>query len=186
MVARGKDLTGKVYNMVTVVERRGNDKWGNANYLCRCECGKEFERLSQHIRDPKVISCGCYKKRRGPDSKSWKGFGVVGAAFMNRITKHSKRRGIIFDLTCEYLNELFIEQNERCALSGVKLTMPLVGNKYKVKGNASVDRIDSNRGYVEGNVQWVHRDINFMKQQFSQEHFIEMCEKVVRHNNRNT
>jgi len=47
---------------------------------------------------------------------------------------------------------------------------------------ASLDRIDSSKGYIEGNVQWVHRKINMMKQSYTQEEFIELCQAVVRNN----
>lgn len=41
-----------------------------------------------------------------------------------------------------------------------------------------LDRIDSSKGYIEGNVQWVHKDVNMMKQNYSQKYFIEMCKKI--------
>jgi hypothetical protein len=46
---------------------------------------------------------------------------------------------------------------------------------------ASVDRIDSSKGYIKGNVQWVHKTINKMKWGYSQGEFIEFCEAVVKH-----
>lgn len=44
----------------------------------------------------------------------------------------------------------------------------------------SIDRIDSSVGYVEGNMQWVHKDVNRMKQEFSESYFIETCRLVCR------
>ena len=35
---------------------------------------------------------------------------------------------------------------------------------------------------IEGNVQWVHKDINKMKVDFEQPTFIQLCELVVTHN----
>jgi hypothetical protein len=43
---------------------------------------------------------------------------------------------------------------------------------------ASLDRIDSKKGYVEGNVHWVHKDVNMMKRNFTEEYFINLCETV--------
>jgi hypothetical protein len=43
------------------------------------------------------------------------------------------------------------------------------------KNTASLDRIDSSRGYIEGNVQWVHKMANMCKQHYSQKRFIDMC-----------
>ena len=47
------------------------------------------------------------------------------------------------------------------------------------KMNKSLDRVDSSKGYIEGNVQWVHKMVNMSKQQYTQEEFIEMCTAVV-------
>ena len=53
---------------------------------------------------------------------------------------------------------------------------------YK-KISASLDRIDNNIGYIEGNVQWVHKWINVMKGAMSNECFIFLCNKVAENNN---
>jgi len=50
------------------------------------------------------------------------------------------------------------------------------------KGNASLDRIDSDKGYTEGNVVWVYKPINLMKNTFSSEEFINICKLIVEHN----
>jgi len=34
------------------------------------------------------------------------------------------------------------------------------------------------KGYTVDNIQWVHRDINLMKQALDLDYFIEMCKKV--------
>jgi hypothetical protein len=43
---------------------------------------------------------------------------------------------------------------------------------------ASLDRKNSSVGYVIGNVRWVHPVINMMKNHFSDETFISMCNRV--------
>jgi uncharacterized protein YeeX (DUF496 family) len=50
----------------------------------------------------------------------------------------------------------------------------------KIKQNAkrSLDRIDSKIGYVKGNVQWIHKHINNMKQDYDNDYFISMCELI--------
>jgi hypothetical protein len=47
--------------------------------------------------------------------------------------------------------------------------------------NWSLDRIDSSLGYIEGNVQWIYKEIQFMKRVLSQEDFIGWCEKIALH-----
>lgn len=83
-------------------------------------------------------------------------------------------RGYQWDLTIEYLWELYINQNKKCALSG----MDIGWSEKGLTSTASIDRIDNSEGYIIGNVQLLHKDVNFMKQQFNQEYFIEVCKAI--------
>jgi hypothetical protein len=44
---------------------------------------------------------------------------------------------------------------------------------------ASLDRIDSSKGYIIGNVQWAHKMVNRMKNDMPQEEFIEFCRDII-------
>jgi len=48
--------------------------------------------------------------------------------------------------------------------------------------NFSIVLEKSNFPIWEGNVQFVHKDINFMKQSLSQEDFIYYCKKISKYN----
>jgi hypothetical protein len=45
---------------------------------------------------------------------------------------------------------------------------------------ASLDRIDNDKGYVKSNIQWIHKDINYMKRILSQKKLIEYCNLVAK------
>lgn len=45
-------------------------------------------------------------------------------------------------------------------------------------GTASLDRKDNTRGYTLNNVQWVHKDVNIMKNTFDRDYFVSMCRRV--------
>jgi hypothetical protein len=47
---------------------------------------------------------------------------------------------------------------------------------------ASLDRIDSFKPYTDDNIQWVHKHINAMKLNHSEEYFIELCKIVANYN----
>ena len=96
----------------------------------------------------------------------------------NRIKSSAVRRNIPFDISIRFLWELFLQQHQNCSLTGEPLKFD-VRVKHQT---ASLDRIDSSKGYIVGNVQWVHKDINNMKQSLSQAQFIEWCKKVVNGN----
>lgn len=71
----------------------------------------------------------------------------------------------------------------RCALSGLAITLPIGGkNILHAKCTASLDRIDSSIGYIPGNIQWVHKIFNRMKNNHSDARFIELCKIVAAHN----
>ncbi len=80
-----------------------------------------------------------------------------------------------FNISLEFLRSLWNKQKGLCALTGVKLEMPLGTSGFlnvKPFNGASLDRIDSSKGYVEGNVQFICMGINFMKNEWPEEYFI--------------
>ena len=83
-------------------------------------------------------------------------------------------RGYLWTLTIEDIWQLYEDQGGVCALSGV----PIKWADRGLTATVSIDRIDSSEGYVLENVQLVHKDVNFMKQQFDQEYFINMCKAI--------
>lgn len=98
----------------------------------------------------------------------------IPITWFNMKMKSGKSRGYQWDLTIEFVWEMYISQKGKCALSGVSIGWAKKG----LTATASIDRIDSSEGYLIENVQLVHKDVNFMKQQFSQEYFIEICKAV--------
>lgn len=83
------------------------------------------------------------------------------------------RRGIPFDLTRDYLDLLWIIQEGRCYYTGEELDIT-----SRSGATASLDRKDSNYGYVKHNVVWVHNDVNFAKHTLSETRFLEIIEKI--------
>lgn len=86
-----------------------------------------------------------------------------------KIRAGAVSRKIHFDLTAIYLWELFLTQDRRCVYSGELLEIPMT---------ASLDRIDSSLGYIEGNVQWTHKIVNIMKYTCTERDFISWCRKI--------
>lgn len=96
-----------------------------------------------------------------------------------RRAKRRSPKGSV-NLTALYLKELFEKQNGTCIYSGVKLT--LEDNSDHVYA-ASLDRIDSNKGYEIGNVQWCSVTMNFAKQSMSHENTLKFINEIRRHSN---
>ena len=100
----------------------------------------------------------------------------VRAYLQYLLAKARKRAPVEVDIS--HLLCLWDEQGGKCALSGWDMTMIL--GKGVVGTNISIDRIDSDFGYVPGNVQLVCRMVNVAKSNYTMYEFLQMCESVVR------
>lgn len=181
------NLVGLKVNKLEVIEYAGVDnryeKHSQHMWLCRCECGKEVLKPTALLTKKKVKSCGCYLSAQGNENHNWKGYGEISGSMWKQIKSCGKLRGLTFKVSLEYLWELYLKQNRRCALSGLEIGFALP--KEKGKTTASLDRIDSTKGYEEDNIQWLHKDVNKMKTDFKQEYFIELCKLTAKGYNEN-
>jgi hypothetical protein len=119
----------------------------------------------------------CYLN--GKDNPRFTGYEEMQGAYLTAVKSQAKRRGIEFDISYELLWDIFLKQERKCAYSGIEIFFSR-SNLEHINGDAtaSIDRIDSSIGYVEGNVQWVHKRINIMKGNMSNEEFLDFCEAV--------
>jgi hypothetical protein len=175
---RLNDLTGRTFGKWSVVKRIENDKWNMTKYLCRCECGEEKDVYAKHLNSGDSNGCHSCSVVSGQKHAQWKGCGdISGGWWSTHIGACDRQRNgntTPVKITKEFAWELFQKQNKKCALSGLEL---VISNDHK-KNTASIDRIDSAKGYTEENVQWVHKHINIMKNRFDQDYFIEMCKLI--------
>jgi len=92
------------------------------------------------------------------------------------LGKARRRHECLIDIN--YLCNLWDKQNGLCAITGWQMTMRLADGV--VSTNASVDRINSEIGYVAGNVQLVCRCVNVAKHDLTMNEFIMLCAAVVK------
>lgn len=152
-------------------------------FICKCDCGMTKSIYGYHLKRGKIKSCGCKgAKAVGKNNPTYNGYEDISGVYWSKIKEGAKHRGLAFKLTKKYAWDLFIEQNRRCALSGVVLKF---NSSFHVRdGTASLDRIDSSKGYVVGNVQWVHKIVNKLKSNLSDEIVIEWSKIIANYNKR--
>lgn len=96
----------------------------------------------------------------GKLSTGWKGYQEISLTVWNSYRQGARARGKKFEISVEYAWQVYLRQNRQCALTG----LPISFSKTRRSGRtASLDRVDSELGYVPGNVQWVHSIVNRMK-----------------------
>lgn len=172
---------GDVFGQWTVI---GNFL-GNGSFIeCICSCGTIRKLRAYELLDGTKTQCRKCSVR--DKSANWKGVGKIPHSTFTIIKLRAEARNKKFDVTIEYLSELFDIQNGKCALSGLPISFGVEGkNLSNAIGTASLDRIDSSLGYIKGNVQWVHKHINSMKNAYTTEYFIQLCKEVVFYNDKN-
>lgn len=174
------DLKGKKFGKLLVKEFAGH-KNNLRQWLCICDCGNEKIIRGGHLTKGFTKSCGCEAHPSKSNHKSWKGYEEIPLDFFTTIKRNAEIRKIEFDITVEYLWEIFIKQNRKCAISGKELRFGRVTKDTKGK-NVSVDRIDSTKGYINGNVQWTDKQINIMKNKMTMKEFLSLCNEIVKYN----
>lgn len=158
-------------------------------HCCECICGtiRDVQRWS--LNNSKSKGCGCTNTK---GRFKYEGIGDLSKAYYTSFKSSRELKGKTFseEVTLEYLWDLFNKQEKKCALSGLNIILNprwSAQNNGKIKGliqTASIDRIDSKKNYTVDNIQWVHKDINFMKGSLTNENFIFLCKNVTQNNDK--
>lgn len=100
--------------------------------------------------------------------------GHVRIAWYNSFMKSAVSRGLEWCITIDLVNQLYLDQDKKCALTGLDIGW----STSLWDHTASIDRIDNQTGYVEGNIQLVHKEINMMRGSLDIKRFQELCTLV--------
>ena len=163
-------------------------------------CGKEFERSkSEAARNEKIgrrvyCSLECnghsghahlapYKGVRSPNFIRCND-GLSSMRFHLKIIRwHCKKKGWIPEITLEDLKEQWDKQGGVCPYTGWVLQTPKNTAHYnqlgKTPDRASLDRIDSSKGYVRGNIQFVSLIVQYAKNGWDDVEVLKLCKAVV-------
>ena len=144
-------------------EYNRNIKLGRKNFCCRsCSC---------------TYRCNLYKDT--PTEAQLQAQQDIKNYCKNRIDEYTPFRYTLHnvikrfkevDITLEDLKDIWEQQNGICPYTGLKLYLPSwkrVGTAEQLWCRASLDRIDSSKGYVVGNIQFISTPINYMKNTMS-------------------
>ena len=132
---------------------------------------KRADHAKSHAEKPCKF---CSNKNNHPQN-DYRGMRI---SFINKYRFSAKSRNKEWLLSNDDLANLVDSQKNLCALTGMEL---------KFKGDfdqitASLDRIDNSKGYITGNIQWVHKDVNMMRGSLSIKRFKDLCKMVAETN----
>jgi len=158
-VAVNCTLCGKEYQ-IPRSQITYREKKGYKNHFCSRSCS------SRHY-----WGCGI----SGKEADELSPFRVLlGHTKYSNRGRHAKYK--THNITIEYLHDLWNSQDGKCAITGI----PMVLTKWHTKGNtlwnqASIDRIDGNKGYEIDNVRIVCLMANYCRNGFTDEEVINFC-----------
>jgi hypothetical protein len=155
-------------------------------YRVKCDCGSVELKRADHVKNGRAKMCkSCSSKltaSRYPMPVHRTGFGNLSGTHVIAIKHGALRRGLEFSLEAKYLWELYTKQKGLCAITGVPITLSLDLKDHNVNWDvitASLDRIDNSIGYVQGNVWWVHKEINRLKNNYSMQELVYWATLIV-------
>lgn len=172
--------TGQKFGSLTICSSV-NEKTKHPQYICECECGNFTKSTASELARGKRMCWDCRNKYIS--EIKWKGHGEISGEFWIKIKSSAEARDIQVDITIQEIWGLFLKQDRKCALSGVKLYFTR-SKQNRNQITASLDRIDSSKHYTIDNVQWVHKVLNNLKMDLPQEEFISWCKLVTENANR--
>lgn len=167
----------------------------------RAECGKEFQKsrgeYNRRVKLGKKLYCsmGCFGKDAGkhniPADKArhpenlrkagWQ-FGELSPFKMmfNSARTHARNKGKEFTIELADLLTEWNKQNGICPLTGWSMVLhKKCGDKIKTTPDrASLDRIDSAKGYVRGNVRFVSLMAQYAKNGWVDEDVVRFARAV--------
>lgn len=142
-----------------------NTQLGRRNYCSRSCVGKDnIENIPEELR--MTYDIGQHSANHRDEYSGLR-------EFIRRVKNRSKES----NMTLPYLRGIWDDQRGLCPYSGIQLVLPRDKNNDYIR-TASLDRIDSSQGYIEGNVQFTSTAINCMKGVLSHEQTIELCKLI--------
>lgn len=155
--------------------RKGSDgRW----YKPCPKCGEEQSYLRKNYALHSLrLGKLCRKCSNRETVKSHRGWHRgIRISWFNQFKSSAETRGIYWGITVDDVADIMEGQNNKCALTDWNIEFPECGHPNEAP--ASIDRIDSEVGYTRENSQLLTRQVNMMKQHYSQEDFIEVCKAI--------
>jgi hypothetical protein len=143
------DLTGRIFNRLTVVKELKNKKW-----QCVCSCGKSTIVFSNNLARGHTQSCGCLAKEMSAQN------------LLKRIVTHNSSHSRLYSIWSG-MKQRCLNKNHHAYIHyggrGITICMEWRNDFLKFqkwarlngyKDNLTLDRINNNKGYLPKNCRF--------------------------------
>ncbi|MDQ1146594.1 hypothetical protein QE429_003421 [Bacillus sp. SORGH_AS 510] len=192
---RKQNLIGQTFERLTVVKKsEKTDKKGSIYWICDCSCGTKghvvrgYDLLRK--KGYRTLSCGCYKLEGKHTNLQEDRETLLIRYLYNKLKIRNRKKKFLDQIISQIcFSKLIMEPCYYCGLSKSNVTYDKDYKKKKVKDvrtdfvlyHNGIDRIDSSKGYVNGNVVPCCKYCNMAKGDRMNDEFFDWVEKVYNH-----
>ena len=172
------DLTGNIYGslkVISLIRPIGLYGW---MWNVECICGTKKQVLGNNLKQGKTKSCGCSKKGISIES-FWKNE-------INSYKRSAKNRNFEWNITDELAKEIMQFNCIYCGSApSQNMSKAYLRRNITFKRNG-IDRIDSSKGYIEGNVVSCCASCNYKKGSKTVDEFLDESLAIYNHSIKGT
>lgn len=173
-----KDLGGKKFGRLKVLELSDRTYGTRKIWKCICDCGKEVEVGSDNLVRHLQESCGCIRKEQlGKLNRKPQYESSINNLYV-RYRNSALRRGHSFSLSVDEFKSI---TSASCFYCGIEPQQSCKSESVKRNGSYmhnGIDRVDNSNGYVEGNCVPCCKTCNFAKRTMSKDQFLTWIKRV--------
>lgn len=156
---------------VGCVKHGDHSDWYVSDKTIQCRpCKRQRDKLPENIKKQRAANRASYHKNSKVINEyrreRWNKHKLK--LKLKRARIHSRKTGREFNVNYTYIENLLSEQQFQCYLTGLPIDTQ----------SASIDRIDSSKGYIVGNIGLCVSDLNLMKLDLPLNQFVNYCKAV--------
>jgi len=169
---RIKNLVGKKFNRLLVIEKNNNKKNKRITWNCLCDCGNYVTVNSNNLISGNTKSCGCLNDEARKKGYSESAFNLL----FNRYKVGAQKRNFLFELNEDFVRKITKEKCFYCGCDPTSISKSNSNNgNYIYNG---IDRVDNALGYIINNVVPCCETCNRMKLKMGYKEFLDHVEKI--------
>jgi hypothetical protein len=147
-------------------------------FECLCDCGNTVYVRGSGLLSSHVQSCGCQKIDSARIKKVPRGMSSLKSCY-GFYERCAKNRNLDFQISLEVFQKI---TSENCYYCGAKPS----NSHQRTRGNGAyiyngIDRIDNNKGYIDGNIVPCCKRCNYMKSAMGFDDFLNHIKRINNH-----